>query len=391
MNQKMKTLAALAVAAMAGSAAAQSSVQIFGVVDVAVTSGRASGPGSARMTQLSSGSLSTSRIGFRGTEDLGGGLAASFWLESHLFADDGRAGSGQTAGNQVFSAAGAGLNFARRSTVSLSGPLGELRLGRDLSPSYWNLLLFDPFTTIGSGGSIMAVGALTNLGANAAVYGLGPAGSGTTGPLARTSNTISYFSPATWGGVHFQGSYWLGENAQNGAANEDDGAGYGFRAGYNTGPVETAVSWQRTEYKATPVATTAGAPSGDLTSWNLSGRWKFARGQVMATYGGDSRNSAVRAEGRGWLLGTIVPIGAGEIRASYGVYKIDGGPGVDPQARKLALGYVHNLSKRTAVYVIAAHVRNRAGARVTVGGATFGAGIADGKSGGYDIGIRHAF
>jgi predicted porin len=147
------------------------------------------------MTQLSSGSLSTSRIGFRGTEDLGGGLAASFWLESHLFADDGRAGSGQTAGNQVFSAAGAGLNFARRSTVSLSGPLGELRLGRDLSPSYWNLLLFDPFTTIGSGGSIMAVGALTNLGANAAVYGLGPAGSGTTGPLARTSNTISYFSP----------------------------------------------------------------------------------------------------------------------------------------------------------------------------------------------------
>jgi hypothetical protein len=75
---------------------------------------------------LGTSGATTSRLGLRGTEDLGGGLKAGFWLEGEIFGDDGNA---------------SGFNFKRRSTVSLSGNFGEVRLGRDLTePSKADLL-----------------------------------------------------------------------------------------------------------------------------------------------------------------------------------------------------------------------------------------------------------
>src|SRR5437867_13122615 len=112
-----KSLIAIAAVAAAGCASAQSSVTVFGVVDVGVA--HLSGDGVSK-TGVSTGGANISRWGFRGTEDLGGGLAASFWLEAGLDVDT---GSGKGAGG--------GLSFNRRSTVSLSGSIGEVRLGRD--------------------------------------------------------------------------------------------------------------------------------------------------------------------------------------------------------------------------------------------------------------------
>jgi len=75
-----KSLVALAVLAASGAAMAQSSVTLFGVVDA----GYAVGKGATNKTQLATDRIGSSRLGFRGVEDLGGGMRAEFWLEAVL-------------------------------------------------------------------------------------------------------------------------------------------------------------------------------------------------------------------------------------------------------------------------------------------------------------------
>ena len=93
------------------------------------------------------------------------------------------------------------------------------------------------------------------------------------------------------------------------------------------------------------------------------------------------------ADGSGWLIGGLIPVGAGEIRLAYSTYKIDT-IGADPKSNKIALGYVHNLSKRTALYATYAHVSNKYGAAQALNGAVTAAGN---NSNGYALGIRHSF
>ena len=135
-----KSLTALAVLAFVGTAAAQSSVTLFGVADVGVA--HLSGSTLSK-TGVSTGGANISRWGFRGTEDLGGGLKAGFWLEAGMNMDDGT-GKGT----------GGGMAFNRRATVSLMGDWGELRVGRDDTPTFLSTLIFDPFLTNGVGGTM---------------------------------------------------------------------------------------------------------------------------------------------------------------------------------------------------------------------------------------------
>src|SRR4051812_4868252 len=137
-----KSLIALAVMAAAGAASAQSSVTLFGIVDATIS--HYSG-GGQHNTILTNSGYNSSRLGFRGTEDLGGGLAASFWLEAGINNDNGSFTSANTNNTLGGATGGGGLTFARRSTVSLSGGWGEVRLGRDYVPTFWNTTLFDPF------------------------------------------------------------------------------------------------------------------------------------------------------------------------------------------------------------------------------------------------------
>ena len=113
-----KSLIALAVLAASGAAMAQSSVTLYGVVDAGVTYIN----GKDNWSGVTSGNNLTSRLGFRGTEDLGGGLKANFVLEGGFNLD---AGDGNSSG-----AAGTGFEFKRQSTVGLAGNFGEVRLGR---------------------------------------------------------------------------------------------------------------------------------------------------------------------------------------------------------------------------------------------------------------------
>ena len=348
-----KSLIALAVLAASGAAMAQSSVTLFGIVDATYAYGSGS---VANKSQLTNSGYNSSRLGFRGVEDLGGGMSASFWLEAGVNNDNGSGGTTST-NNQGASGVtgGGGLTFNRRSTVSLNGGFGEVRLGRDYTPQVWTLTVFDPFGTVG-------VGTTQTLNSS-----LG-------GPTTvRASNSIGYFLPGNLGGFYGQAQYYMGENLSN-AANKKDGNGLALRAGYANGPINVALAFSDTKFL-----------SGNIKAVNLGGQYDLGVAKIMAHYNQDDVKGG--NEGKGFLIGGLVPVGAGEIRLAYSTYKIDT-VGADPRTNKIALGYVHNLSKRTALYATYAHVSNKNGAAQSLNGSVTAAGD---NSNGYDFGIRHSF
>lgn len=359
----MKKLVFLsALLAVSGLAAAQSSVTLFGIVDATLQHGSGS---TASRTQLGSGGNSTSRLGFRGVEDLGGGLSASFWLEGAISVDSGEGGptnSNNQAGGAGAAVAGRqGILFGRRSTVSLSGGWGEVRMGRDYSVQYYNRFEFDPFGNNGVGASQTNAGSLG-----------GPVSS-------RVSNAIMYFLPANLGGFYGEAQYYLGENASNAGATADDGTGAGARAGYRAGPLNVAVAHARTRYART-------ATTGKITSSNIGARYDVGAFSVMGGYYRDTVDTLAGLTGSGLQIGGVYRTGSGDIKAMWSSYKTTAAG--NPETRKLSLGYVHNLSKRTAVYVTYARVHNRGGAATALNGAVGG---ANQPSSGFDIGVRHTF
>jgi predicted porin len=352
-----KSLVALAVLAASGAAFAQSSVTLFGVVDATVAFGNGS---VANKTQLTNSGYNSSRLGFRGTEDLGGGLNASFWLEAGVNNDNG-SGAATSDNNQaapatagVVNARNQGLTFNRRSTASLGGAFGEVRLGRDYSPQFWNQTVFDPFGTNGVG---------TTQTINSTLGGA---------TAVRASNSVGYFLPKM-GGIYGQAQLYMGENAKNGAATEKDGGGAALRVGYAAGPINAAVAFSETKFAA-----------GNIKSTNVGASYDLGVAKLSGLYTQD--NNSITADGKGYLLGVNAPMGAGEIRASYSTYTINSVN--DPKSNKLALGYVHNLSKRTALYTTFARVSNSGGAAQALNGAST---AANNNSTGVDLGVRHSF
>lgn len=357
-----KILAFSAIACAAMGAHAQSSVTLFGIADVSFQRGSGS---VADRTQLGSGGLASSRIGVRGVEDLGGGMSASFWLEGALFMDNGTGGATNT-NNQTTGTAAApngtqGLTFNRRSTVSLAGGWGELRLGRDFSVQYYNRFTFDPFGNSGVGTSQTQAGSLG-----------GPA-------AVRVSNAIMYFLPANLGGLYGEGQYFLGENASNAGATADSGEGAGVRLGWRSGPFNVAVAHARTQFAQT-------ATTGDIDSTNIGARYDIGAFSLMGGYYRDSVDTVTGLTGRGPQIGGIYRIGAGEIKAQYSSYKTSAAGG--PETKKISLGYVHHLSKRTALYGTYARLSNSGGATAALNGAVT---AANQSSSGLDVGLRHSF
>jgi predicted porin len=390
-----KSLVALAVLAAAGAASAQSSVTLFGIVDASI--GHISGSnGGASRTYMGNSGLNSSRLGFRGVEDLGGGLAASFWLEGALGNDDGTAGQLGTGG----------FDFRRRSTVSLSGNFGEVRLGRDLTPTHHNDDVFSPFGTVGVGANIVFTALNSAQGFNPN-GGVNPA----TGNVSqiRASNSIGYFLPSNLGGFYGQAMYALAENTTGNttAAQQLQGrAGQyaGARVGYANGPVDVALAYG--EAKGATVAPAAFS-NPQVRTLNLGASYDFG---VVKLFGelSDVRfeqtftTIASREDKQyGYLLGAQAPIGAGVIKIAYSAVKrnIDVGSTTDPRAAKLALGYVHNLSKRTALYTTVARQTSKDGYAFSLASGGSGAGIVGGFTGsdaknsvtGYEFGVRHAF
>lgn len=348
MRKHLLVLSALGFAAAA--AHAQSSVTLFGILDATLAHGSGS---ISKKTQLGSGGNNTSRLGFRGVEDLGGGLSAGFHLEAAVFADDGRGGPANT--NNQASGAGpsnSGLTFARRSTVSLAGPWGEFRAGRDYVPQYWGMSRGDPFGNVGVG---------TAVNYSASIVGV---------TTVRASNALHYISP-NFGGFSASVMHYRGEN-NSGTATSDDGTGSGMRLQYENGPLSGGIGYGRTEYA-----------SGDAVERNIQAQWNFKVARVMGVI---NRDRLGTLSSKGFTIGAVVPVGVGEFKAAYSGHRTDAAG--EPKAKKLALGYVHNLSKRTAIYFTAARLKNSGGLAMALNGATT---APNSSSTGYDLGLRHSF
>lgn len=338
----------------AGGAGAQSSVTLFGVMDAGVSRysvrSESWGGGPSRSARQSTWALSpsgnlASRIGVRASEDLGGGLSASMWLEAPVTNDTG----------------GGALNFGRRSTVSLSGRLGELRLGRDHTPSFLNDWAFDPFTSNGVGLNLIAVvnsnlaiaRALATQGTGSlAERLLGGGLSAGTDNYLRASNSIGYHLPTGLGGVYGQAMYAFPENSSQ------RGRYAGARLGWAGGPTDVAIGYGES---------TLGnccASAEKIKSLNLGGSYNFGPAKVFGEW------SSVRNERRdagtlapvndryqGVLAGITIPVGNHLVRASYSRVEFRNGQGLgDSSVSKLALGYVHNLSRRTALYTTVSRI-----------------------------------
>ncbi len=336
-------LAIAGILSMTGtsSAFAQSNVQIFGTIDLNVTYSKAGGESRTALDQ--GGNIFPSRLGFRGTEDLGGGLAASFWIESAILADTG---------------AQQGVAWHRRSTVSLSSAtLGELRLGRDYTPVFWNVSQFAPFGTVGVAGSANIIEGY-------------PFGVGGARTFVRTSNSIGYFLPKNLGGFYGQALAALPEGV--------DGTRFvGARAGYAEGPVDVAVA-----YGETKVA------NDDVKFFNVGASYNFGLVRLMGYYF-DQR--AENDEQKNYLLGLTAPVGP-QGTFKFSIARADrSGTGLDgDDSTQLGVGYVHALSKRTALYGTYSKINNKGNAVYVTGDAspdsTPGASVS-----GLQIGLSHNF
>jgi predicted porin len=334
-----------------------SSVTIYGVMDATAQHGKGS---LNKVNGLGSGGHTTSRLGFRGEEDLGGGVKADFWLEAQVFVDTG-AGQPTNTNNQTSGAGtGSAMSFARRSTVSLMGGFGEVRLGRDFTAHYRNRVEVDPFGNAGVGAAQPFAGSIGGL------------------VSTRASNMLAYFLPANLGGVYGQVQHYRGENT-SGTATSGDGTGSTLRLGYRNGGLNVSLAHGRTTYATT-------ATLGDITSSNLGAQVDFGVLKLMAGLYRDKMARTAPQTAKGWTLGATAPLGAHLVRASVSRYGTDAG--IDPTTTKLAAGYVYSLSKRTAIYTTVARVKNSGGATAALNASTT---AADQSSTGLDIGVRHAF
>lgn len=335
-----KSLIALAVlAAASGAAMAQSSVTLFGIVDAGIARLSSSG---VKRTGMTNSGLNSSRLGFRGTEDLGGGMSAGFWLEGAVSNDDGAA---------------AGLTFQRRSTVSLNGGFGEVRLGRDYAPSFWNTTVFDPFGTNGVGQAMTP-----NM----------------LGAPVRNNNSVGYFLPGNLGGFYGQAQYAFGEQLSN-AANSKQGNYVGVRVGYANGPINVAFASAKLK---------AATSAADVKANNLGASYDFGMVKPMFVWAQEKTDTS---KVTGIELGATAPLGAGELRASFSRYDVANSSTLD--WRKWAVGYGHNLSKRTQLYGTYARVSNKSAQTKAVSNNGLAAvtPTAGGNSSGFEFGVRHSF
>ncbi|MCX7276626.1 MAG: porin [Burkholderiales bacterium] len=328
-----KSLIALAVLATSGAAMAQSSVTLYGIVDMYLGSTKTdNGTTSLRQSKLESGLVNTSRFGLKGSEDLGGGLAANFQLEQGIAADDGTAKSTTLLTSKVTNTA-----FSRQAWVGLAGSFGSTRFG--LTPT--------PFDDVSGASDAVFDSALSPMNSTFK----------STGYLVRPGNTIAYYTPSFSG---FSGSlsYSLGENKTNTAVAavpatattaavpavtvHNAGAVTSFALVYANGPISVNFGYQDEK------------SAGDVTAkkfTRLGGSYDFGVAKPYAIYGKAANMGNVSgADATDYQLGVDVPVGAAlTLSASYAQSK-DNATAGNAKRKGYGLGAKYALSKRTALY-----------------------------------------
>ena len=308
------------MSAFAGTASAQSSVTIYGLFDIGLTSTRSDT--SSNRIGLDSGNWYGSKLGFKGTEDLGDGLSAEFRLENGFNGDTGTAAQG-------------GRIFGRQAYVGLTGGFGAVKLGRQWTPAYLALGNIDPFEA-GLAGDASAF-----LGSNI-FYDID----------VRMSNAITYSKSLN--GVSVTLAYGLGEAAGNAAANRQ----LGFTAAFEKGPINVSLAYHNVN---------DATGNGSAKATIVGGTCNFGPATLHAAYDVDKTDASgvTIYDKKNALIGLSVPLGAGKILLSY--IRQDDRSAANIDSSQYALGYTHALSKRTTLYTSYGYVNTNSATTVNAG------------------------
>ncbi|MFJ5381546.1 porin, partial [Cupriavidus sp. CER94] len=241
-----KSLLALAVGSLcAGSAFAQSSVTLYGIVDQSVRFQTNADAGNHSQTQVTNGAITNSRWGLKGSEALGNNLKAIFQLENGFDPDTGRANQG-------------GRLFGRQAYVGLSGDFGAVKLGRQYTEGFNLFGDFDPLT-------------IGNYDNNAWPFFL---------TQFRSDNVVSY--SGSFSGLNVGASYGFGEQA----GSMTKGQYWGTRASYDIGPFGIGAVYQ--EIRDTTAA------KNRQQMWGVAGKYGVGPAKLFLGYiGGKDRTGMI--------------------------------------------------------------------------------------------------
>ncbi|MBB5393790.1 MULTISPECIES: porin [unclassified Herbaspirillum] len=368
MRKVHTTMAALALLGAAGAAQAQSSVQIYGLIDTAVehlTNVNAAGDSLTRMPNLSGG-MFPSRIGFRGQEDLGDGLRAVFTLENGLQPDSG----GMNQGNRL---------FGRQAWVGLAGSFGTVTMGRTYS------MLFQSFFDVDViGPSQFSIGSLD-------LYL----------PNARHDNSISYkgvFSGLTVGATYSFGrdtssaggpaaTNCAGENAADAQACRN----WSTMLRYDAAGKQWGVLGAYDTYHGGAGAAAAFSPTSSArtdTRWHIAGYGKIGDATIAGGFlHRNNEGNAVTPTSTLTYLG-MTYLFTPQFSLDAQVARLDFKNSPNDTNMAVVRG-TYYLSKRTAIYGLVGRVSNGGTAAVALSaGATVAPG---GTQNGIMTGIQHTF
>lgn len=380
-----KSLLAVAVAAaLPGFAFAQSNVTLFGVADVSANFSSRGGKDAAGNSvstnfQVMSGVGSTSRLGVRGEEDLGGGQKAIFWLEGNTRYDTGE-------GNGTSGA----FNWTRRAFAGIQGNYGTFRMGRDYTPAFWSGLATDT-NGYGMWGTTLAF----------ASYGMATA----TGAY-RASNALFYESPSM-SGFSLRAMYGSGER-------DTDPKSYGnvfsFAGFYNAGPLAITGYYQGNRALPNTISTTQNTTPGsspavtpipnagitttqNLNQYGLGGSYNFGKWRLAGGWG-HQQNPLDNSDTDMFNIGGGVALGTGELSGQYIYFKTKNPlGGTDPRSDTYSLTYRYPMSKRTDLYASGGYTHNNVNGLFGLAGSDVA--ITPAKAGenvwAFGVGMRHHF
>lgn len=337
-----KKLIALAVAGLVSAPVmAQSNVTVYGIVDAYVGYGK---QGDNKKFAVNGGGLSGSRLGFKGTEDLGNGLKAVFTLEYSL-------------NNDVNEGVGTGGLRARQQFVGLQGGFGFLGLGRQYSPGF-GVYKYD--SSMGTGWSPQSI------------FSSQSGSTITPNSPARVSNSINWKSN-NMGGLTVNAIYGLGEVNEVDERRQGDFAAVGFD--YDNGPLNVGVIIHHINNGA----------ADNKKEWLLGGGYDFGAVKLLGSY---QQKKIGGLNDKIYQIGVNVPVGASSaVQANFGRFDADAGSDFDANA--FSVSYTHSLSKRTTAYAAYTLVDNKDGANFNSFVASKDA--AGDKGHGLGVGIRHVF
>ncbi|HJV62691.1 MAG TPA: porin [Albitalea sp.] len=322
MSRSLIGLAAAAIAGLAIAPGAQAqNVQLYGLLDM--SAGRFQAPGGDKVWRADNGDMSTSYIGFKGTEDLGGGLKAKFKIEHFMRLDTGAAGR---FNGDAF--------WARDAYVGLSGAFGTTTLGRNTTPLFVSTLLFNAF-----GDSFGFSPSIRQLFTPALLPFFGDTG---------WNNSIAY-SSTDYNGLSFNLIANLGEGAPGAT-----GRNVGANVLYFAGPLAATVAWQQVKNGdgLSPTSPFTAEPPGfsNQNTFQLGVSYDLGVAKLFGQYTQVKTSATLDTKTTLWGVGASVPVGAGRVIAQYGSAKAEAGG--DTTNKTLSVGYDYNLSKNTDAYAV---------------------------------------